>query len=77
MPQLEVTGAAQVPLPVQLAAAEKVEPVQLAEAQETLVLAFWHFPAPSQAPVNPQGGLAVHRACGSVVPDVTFEQVPR
>ena len=75
--QLDVVWVEQAPVPLQLAGADRVDPLQLAGAQETFVPAFWRFPAPSHAPVNPQVVLPVQRACGSVVPDVTFEQVPR
>jgi hypothetical protein len=69
-------GAAQVPLPVQCETGVNVDPVQEALPQETLVLAFWQCPAPSQAPVLPQGGLVAQRPCGSRPLAGTFAQLP-
>jgi hypothetical protein len=71
-------GAAQVPLPVQCETGVNVDPVQEALPQETLVLAFWQCPAPSQAPVLPQGKLALgaHCPCGSVPAAGTLAQLP-
>jgi hypothetical protein len=53
-----------------------VEPVQEAVPHETLVAPCWHAPAPLQLPVLPQGGPAVQRPCGSVVPSGTLVQLP-
>jgi len=76
--QADEVGAAQVPLPVQCETGVKVEPVQEAEPQETLVLAFWQCPAPSQAPVFPHGKLALgaHWPCGSLLLAATLAQLP-
>lgn len=38
--------------------------------------AFRHCPAPSQVPVDPQGGAGTQRACGSAAPAETALQVP-
>jgi hypothetical protein len=76
--QAEEVGAAQVPVPVQWEMGVNVEPVQEAEPQETLVLAFWQCPPPSQAPVFPHGKLALgaHCPCGSVLLAATLAQLP-
>ena len=70
------TGAAQAPVPLQWETGVNVDPLQEAVPQETVVPPSWQCPAPSQAPVFPQGGLAAQRPCGSVVPDPTLAQVP-
>lgn len=54
----------------------KVDPLQVAVPQETPVPPSWHWPAPSQAPVLPQGALGVHRLCGSGVLADTLAQLP-
>jgi hypothetical protein len=51
-------------------------PLQTAEPQTTVVAAWVQAPAPLQVPVLPQVPLAAQRACGSVTPPPTFEQVP-
>ncbi len=74
--QVEETGAAQAPVPLQCETGVKVEPLQVAVPQETPVPPSWHFPAPSQALVLPQGGLAAQRPCGSRLLAGTFAQFP-
>jgi hypothetical protein len=54
----------------------KVDPAQEAVPQETPVDACWQAPAPLQAPVLPQGGLAAHRLWGSATPSGTLVQLP-
>ena len=66
----------QVPVPVQCETGVKVEPTHEAVPQLTLLLACSQAPPPSQAPVLPQGGFAVQRACGSASPAVTSVHVP-
>ena len=63
--QLDEVGAAQAPVPLQCEIGVKVEPLQVAVPQETPVPPSWQCPAPSQAPVLPQGGLVAQRPCGS------------
>jgi hypothetical protein len=55
------------PAPLQAPTGVEVDPVQLAVPQLAPALAFRQAPAPSQVPSNPQGGLAVQRACGSAL----------
>jgi hypothetical protein len=74
--QVDETGAEQAPAPLQCETGVKVEPLQLAVPQETPVPPSWHLPAPSQAPVLPQGGLVAHRPCGSRLLAGTFAQFP-
>jgi hypothetical protein len=74
--QVDETGAAQAPAPLQCETGVKVEPLQVAVPQETPVPPSWHFPAPSQAPVLPQGGLVAQRPCGSRPLAGTFAQLP-
>ena len=74
--QVDETGAAQAPVPLQWETGVKVEPLQVAVPQETPVPPSWHFPAPSQAPVLPQGGLVAQRPCGSKLLAGTFAQFP-
>lgn len=76
--QVEETGAAQAPAPVQCEIGVNVElPLgQEALPQATLVPAFWHLPAPSQLPVKPQGGFVAQRPCGSRPFEGTFAQLP-
>jgi hypothetical protein len=69
-------AAEQAPVPLHCAAGVKVDPMQVAFAHTVVVSAFWQAPAPLQAPVNPQGGLALQRLCGSVVPSGTLAQLP-
>ncbi len=63
-------------MPLQCETGVKVEPLQVAVPQETPVPPSWHLPAPSQAPVFPQGGLVAQRPCGSRLLDGTFAQLP-
>ena len=55
----------------------KVDPVQDAVPQVTLVPASWQAPAPLHAPVLPQGGLAAHAPWGSRALSGTLAQLPR
>jgi hypothetical protein len=73
--QLDVGGAAQLPVPLQLETADSVEPVQVWVPHETAVDASAHAPDPSHKPVLPQGGAGVHAA--SALPAVTFAQAPK
>ena len=66
----------QVPAPSQAPIGLLVDPVQLAVPQLVPALLFRQFPAPSQVPLNPQGGFAVQRACGSPLPAGTGWQEP-
>jgi hypothetical protein len=54
----------------------KVEPLQVAVPQETPVPPSWHLPAPSQAPVLPQGGVVEQSPCGSRLLAGTLAQLP-
>ncbi len=74
--QADEVGAAQAPVPLQCETGVKVEPVHVAVPHETLVPPSWQCPAPSQAPVLPQGGFAVQRPCGSVLLAGTLAQLP-
>jgi hypothetical protein len=74
--QVDETGAAQAPVPLQWETGVKVEPLQVAVPQETPVPPSWHLPAPSQAPVLPQGGLVAQRPCGSRLLAGTSAQFP-
>lgn len=73
--QLDVVGAAQVPLPLQLETCDSVEPVHVWVPQETVAAAWAHAPAPSHTPVLPQGGLAVQAP--SALPAAALAHVPR
>jgi hypothetical protein len=65
------------PLPLQNDCGWNVKPLHdTAAPQETVFACCWQAPLPLHAPVLPQGGLARHRPCGSVVPRPTLEQVP-
>src|SRR4051794_2654477 len=66
----------QAPAPLQVPAGVNVDPVHVAVPQVVEVGAFWQAPAPLQVPVNPQGGAAVQRACGSASPAGIGAQVP-
>jgi hypothetical protein len=74
--QAEAVGAAQAPEPLQCETGVNVAPVQVAVPHETEVPPAWQCPAPSQAPVKPQGGLGVHWLCGSGVLAATLAQLP-
>jgi hypothetical protein len=69
-------GAAQPPDPLQCEMGVKLDPLQVAVPHETLVPPSWQWPAPSQAPVLPQGGLVAHRPCGSRLLAGTLAQFP-
>jgi hypothetical protein len=71
-----VVALEQLPLPEQNAGFVWVEPVHDPEAHWTEDGACWQAPAPSHAPVLPQGGLAVQRPCGSATPVPTAAQLP-
>jgi hypothetical protein len=75
-PQVVGVGVPQAPAPVQVGAGVNVTPVQVALPHTTLVAACMQAPAPLQVPVFPQVPLGPHRACGSVTPLPTLEQVP-
>ena len=74
--QVDEVGAAQVPLPLQCETGVNVDPLQDWLPHETPVPANWQAPAPLQAPVLPQGGLAAHRPCGSTALAATGAHVP-
>ena len=76
--QVDETGAAQAPEPLQCEIGVNVElPLgQEAVPQETLVPPSWQAPLPSQAPVLPQGGLVAQRPCGSRLLAGTLAQLP-
>ena len=67
----------QAPLPEQKAVGVKVDPVQLAAPQATLVEVCVQALAPLQVPVLPQVPLAAHWPAGAVVPDGIAAQLPR
>jgi hypothetical protein len=71
-----VACCAHVPAPLQKPVGVKLEPEQEGWPHEVVVGAFWQLPAPSHAPVNPQGGAATQRACGSAEPGGTLLQAP-
>jgi hypothetical protein len=58
--QVDDVGVAQAPAPVQWETGVKVDPVQEAAPHDTPVPPCWQWPAPSHAPVLPQGALGVH-----------------
>lgn len=74
----EAVGGVQVPVPLQSAGGENIEPVQLPGAHCVPAAYFWHAPAPSQKPLLPQVGApaSLHCASGSW-PDGTLTQAPR
>jgi hypothetical protein len=72
--QLCVVAVAQVPVPVQRETSVSVEPEQVCVPHDTVVAASAHAPAPLQAPVFPQGGLATQRL--SRTPLATLAQLP-
>jgi hypothetical protein len=74
--QADDVGAAQVPVPLQWDTGVNVDPTQVAVPHDTTVPPGWHLPAPSQAPVLPQGGLGVQRLCGSGALAGTLAQLP-
>jgi hypothetical protein len=53
-----------------------IEPVHVAAPQLVLVGARRHAPAPSQVPLNPQGGLGPQPPWGSASPAGTGRHVP-
>jgi hypothetical protein len=67
----------QVPAPVQLTAAVRVEPVHDAAPHSMLEEACVQAPPPLQVPVLPQVPLLAHPPRGSVAPAGTLAQVPR
>src|SRR6185312_482809 len=74
--QADEVGAAQAPAPLQCEMGVNVAPVQLALPHDTAVPPSWQWPAPSQAPVLPQGALGVQRLCGSGVLAESLAQLP-
>jgi len=76
--QFIVGGGAQDPPPSQCDELLYVDPVQLALPHDTVVGCFWQPPAPSQAPVLPQGAPvdAAHWPVGAASPAGMFVQVP-
>ena len=74
-----MAGAAQLPVgdpPEQNEVGVKVLPLQVADAQLTLVGCCWQSPAPVQRPVLPQVPFAEHLPCGSATLAPTMVQVP-
>jgi hypothetical protein len=67
--QVEDVGGAQAPDPSQCETGVKVIPLQEAVPQGALVAASWQAPAPLQAPVLPQGGVAGHWPAGAGLPE--------
>jgi hypothetical protein len=63
--QLDVTGGAHAPVPVQWERAVYIVPLQEAEPQVVAAGAKLQAPSPSHLPSWPQGGLATQRSCGS------------
>ena len=59
--QLDVLGGEQAPLPLQRDTGVSVDPEHVCVPHDTVVAASAHAPAPLQAPVLPQGGLATQR----------------
>jgi hypothetical protein len=53
-----------------------VDPEHEAVPHDVAVGAFWQLPAPSHAPVKPQGGEAVQRPCGSACDGGTKVHAP-
>jgi hypothetical protein len=66
----------QTPAPSQLPTGVKVDPLHDAVPQLVPAVIGRHAPAPSQVPLNPQGGAAAHPPCGSIAPAGTGLQVP-
>jgi hypothetical protein len=69
-------GVAQAPVPLQREIGVAVDPVHDCVPHDTVVAASWHAPAPLQAPVLPQGGLAGQRFIVSATPTGMFAQLP-
>jgi hypothetical protein len=67
---------AHTPAPLQKPVGVDVEPVHEAVPHDVVVGAFWQLPAPSHAPVSPQGGAAVQRPCGSACEGSTSLHAP-
>jgi hypothetical protein len=74
--QLVTVALAQLPVPVQKAAAVATPLVHDGATHITEVDAWVQAPLPLQVPVLPQVPLAEQRACGSVTPAPTLAQVP-
>jgi hypothetical protein len=66
----------QVPAPLQVPTGVAVEPTHAAVPHEVVVGAFLQAPAPSHVPMNPHGGLAAQRPCGSAPSAGTSLQEP-
>jgi len=73
--QLVTVAVAQLPVPVQKAAAVATPPVQDGATHMTELGAWVQAPLPLQVPVLPQVPLAGQRACGSVTPAPTLAHV--
>jgi|SRR6266540_3279937 len=73
--QLDVAGAAQLPLPLHCETCDSVDPVHVVVPQATELAACVQAPAPLHVPVFPQGGLAVHAE--SELPAGASAHVPR
>jgi hypothetical protein len=71
-----VECCAHVPVPLQKPTGINVELVHDDCPHDVVVGAFAQLPAPSHAPVNPQGGAATQRACGSAAASGTALQAP-
>jgi hypothetical protein len=71
-----VETVAQAPLPVQNGVGVKVDPVQLAVPQATLLEACVQAPEPLQVPVLPQVPLPPHWPAGAAVPFGIAAQLP-
>jgi hypothetical protein len=71
-----VTAVAQAPVPVQKAADVAMPPLHEGATHITDIEACVQAPLPLQVPVLPQVPLGAQRACGSVTPAPTLEQVP-
>jgi len=74
--QLVTVALAQLPVPVQKAAAVATPLVHDGATHITEVDAWVQAPLPLQVPVLPHVPLAEQRACGSVTPAPTLAQVP-
>jgi len=74
--QLDDVAARQPPDPLQCEIGVYVDTEQVSLPHDTVVAASWQPPAPSHAPVLPQGGFAAQRLLGSGLPSGTFTQFP-